>query len=128
MKGFNMAKSKLLAVDGGSIVSAEETMTMVPKIKGLQPCGSQVLVEMLTVQELSGTSLTISDKTDLKVPMQGYIRATGPSFQAKEWGFGVGDRVLISGGGVLAPNHDECHRDRFFMEPHSIKSVLLEQK
>lgn len=122
-----MAKSKLLAVDGGSIVSAEETGGLTPKIKGLKPCGSQVLVEMLTVQELAGTSLAISDKTDLKVPMQGYIRAAGPSFKESDWGFGIGDRVLISGGGVLAPNYDDCHRDRFFMEPHSIKSVLIEQ-
>lgn len=122
-----MAKSKILAVDGGSIVSAEEAVGLTPKIKGVKPCGSQILVEMLTVQELAGTSLAISDKTDLKVPMQGYIRATGPAFKADDWGFGVGDRVLISGGGVLAPNYDDCHRDRFFMEPHSVKSVLLEQ-
>ncbi len=101
-------------------------VTSVPKITGVKPCGSQVLVEVLTVQELANTPITISEKTDLKVPLQGYVRATGPGYKGDEWGFKIGDRVLISGGGVMAPNYDECHRDRFFMEPHAIKSVLSE--
>jgi hypothetical protein len=99
----------------------------VPKVAGVKPTGSQVLVEILTPNELMGTSLAITDKVDLKVPLQGYVKAVGPSFKAESWGYDVGDRVLISGTGVMAPNYDSSHRDRFFMEPTSIKSVLLEQ-
>ena len=77
---------------------------------------------------MSGTTIAISEKTELKVPLQGYIRAVGPNFKSTDWGFNVGDRVLISGGGVLAPNYDDSERDRFFMEPHAIKSVLIEDK
>lgn len=99
----------------------------VPKISGLKPAGSQILVEILTANELMGTSLAITDKVDLKVPLQGYVRAVGPSFNPESWGYKVGDRVLISGSGVMAPNYDSSNRDRFFMEPTSVKSVLVEQ-
>lgn len=99
----------------------------VSKITGVKPVASQVLVEILTPQEIMGTSLAISEKTDLKVPLQGYVKAVGPSFVGSSWGFDVGDRVLISGSGVMAPNYDDSHRDRFFMEPTAIKAVLAEQ-
>jgi hypothetical protein len=69
----------------------------------------------------------VNEKHDLKVPLQGYVKAVGPAFNSEVFGFAVGDRVLISGGGVMAPEFDDCHRDRFFMEPHSIKSVLVEE-
>jgi len=117
-----MTKKIQLVDSMGSPAASSST----PKITGLKPAGSQVLVEILTPQELMGTSLAISEKTDLKVPLQGYVRAVGPSFDSKSWGYCVGDRVLISGSGVMAPNHDESHRDRFFMEPTAIKSVLVE--
>lgn len=99
----------------------------VPKISGVKPTGSQVLIEILTPNELMGTNLAITDKVDLKVPLQGYVTAAGPSFKSDVWGFDIGDRVLISGSGVMAPNYDSSKRDRFFMEPTSVKSVLLEQ-
>jgi hypothetical protein len=99
----------------------------VPKISGVKPTGSQVLIEILTPNELMGTKLAITDKVDLKVPLQGYIKCVGPSFNPETWGFNVGDRVLISGSGVMAPNYDDSNRDRFFMEPTAVKSVLLEQ-
>lgn len=127
-----MPKAKVLSPAGLSLTSdipligEQPTFVPVPKVTGVKPCGSQVLVEVLTPQELANTSITISGTTDLKVPLQGYIRSAGPNFKTEEWGFKVGDRVLISGGGVMAPNYDDSHRDRFFMEPHAIKSVLVE--
>lgn len=124
-----MAKSKLVSPSGLSISSTTPIIGQtksVPQITCVQPCGSQVLIEVLTVQELANTSITISEKTDLKVPLQGYVRATGPCFKSADWGFKIGDRVLISGGGVPAPNHDDSERDRFLMEPHAVKCVLGE--
>lgn len=105
---------------------AGESISSIPKVTGAKPVGSQVLIEILTPQEIMGTSLSISEKTDLKVPLQGYVRDVGPSFASTSWGFVVGDRVLISGSGVLAPNYDNSHRDRFFMEPTAVKAVLTE--
>lgn len=125
-----MAKSKILTTDHDTFAAADLPIlgqgSSVPKIKEVKPCGSQVLVEILTPQEMMGTNLAVSDKLDLKVPLQGYVRATGPGFKAADWGYDVGNRVLISGTGVMAPVYDDCHRDRFFMEPHAIKSVLVE--
>jgi hypothetical protein len=126
-----MAKGKILTPNGGlalpeSCANVVEH-SRVPKIVDVKPTGSQVLVEILTAQELANTNITISEKTDLKVPLQGYIRAVGPGFKSVDWGFDVGNRVLISGGGVIAPTYDDTHRDRFFMEPTAIKSVLIEE-
>lgn len=123
-----MAKSKILS-PSGELFGAElvPAGSKIPKLSGCVPCGSQILVEILTPQEMMGTDLTVSDKLDLKVPLQGYVRAVGPAFNQDAWGFCVGNRVLISGGGVMAPNFDGCHRDRFFMEPHAVKSVLVEE-
>ena len=96
------------------------------KVKDVKPCGSQVLVEVFTPQELLSGVIQVTEKTDLKEPLQGIIRAVGPNFQTQHYGFDVGDRVLISGTGVMAPNYDESERDRFLMDPHSIKCVLTE--
>lgn len=123
-----MVKGKIITPGGLSLPCdvATEEYPRSPRLVGVKPTGSQVLVEMLTAQELANTNITISEKTDLKIPLQGYVRAVGPGFKEEDWGFKIGDRVLISGGGVIAPTYDDTHRDRFFMEPHAVKSVLLE--
>lgn len=112
-----MAK-KIVGLDG-------ECLSSTPEVKSVKPCNSQILVELLTAQELMNTSLKLKDGTDPKVPMQGYVRAVGPNFN-DSWGFKVGDRVLISGSGVLAPNCGDSHRDTFLMEPVCVKAVLGE--
>lgn len=110
----------------GSCGTPLKTECKMPKVAGVRLTGVQVLVEMLTEQEMLGTSLTVSNKPDLKVPRQGYVKSVGNLFKSTEWGFDIGDRVLISGSGVMAPNYDDCHRERFIMDPHAIKSVLIE--
>lgn len=123
-----MAKSKILS-PVGSAYESELTVvggSTVPKVVGVRPCGAQVMIEFLTSQELLGTSLTVGDKLDLKMPMQGYVRAVGPNFHASDWGFNIGERVTVSGTGVHVPNWDGSHRDRFLMEPHSVKGVIVE--
>lgn len=106
----------------GSSVSKE-----VGTVVNVKPVGTQVLIEILTPQEMAGTSLMLTERTDLKVPLQGYVRAAGPMCRCNDYGFQLGDRVLISGTGVKAPDYDGSHRDRYFMEPHAIKSVLVER-
>ena len=124
-----MAKNKLLDATGGVLLGTEQyTPYSVPGVNGAKPTGSQVLIEILHPQELLGTSIPISDKTEVKVPLQGYVRAVGPAVKLEDWGFKVGDRVLISGSGVMVPNFNKSHRDSFFMEPHSIKGVLSEEQ
>lgn len=73
--------------------TGEAFTSLVPKIVDVKPAGCQILVEILTPQEMANTSIALSDKTDLKVPLQGYVRAVGPKFSSDDWGYGVGDRV-----------------------------------
>lgn len=113
-------KIKIVGVDG------LPKSAPVPTVKGVKPCGSQVLLEVLTKQELMNTVLTVTDNTDPKVPLQAYVVAVGPGFNHDSWGFNIGDRVLLSGSGVMAPNWDNSSRDRFLMEPHAVKAVLPE--
>ena len=121
-----MSKGKIITPSSAVLLGGDEPVRSVPKVVSAKPTGSQVLVEILTPQELMGTSLHVGDKVDTKVPLQGYIRDVGPAVKLDDWGFKVGDRVLISGSGVMVPNYDDCHRDRFFMEPHAFKGVLAE--
>ena len=124
----SMAKSKILS-PAGTAFNNELTIingSTVPKVVGVRPCGSQVLIEFLTPQEQLGTSLSVGEKMDLKVPMQGYVRSAGPNFKASDWGFDIGDRVTVSGTGIHVPNYDGIHRDRFLMEPHSVKGIMIE--
>jgi len=125
-----MAKSKLVGSDGNSLLDmhGNQVGESVPTLSGVSPCGSQILIEFLTAQELMNTSIIVSEKTEAKVPLQGYIRSVGPGVKLEDWGFKVGDRVLISGSGVMAPKYDNTPRDRFFMEPHAIKAVLIEAR
>lgn len=117
-----MSKEKIKIVGADGLPKSAP----MPTVKGVVPCGSQVLLEILTKQELMNTVLTVTDATDLKVPLQAYVVATGPSFKGDDWGFQIGNRVLLSGSGVMAPNWDNSHRDRFLMEPHAVKAVLSE--
>lgn len=119
-----MAKERIKLVNQ----DGEEMHSPMPKIVGVSPCGAQVLLELLTHQEMMNTCLTVTGEADRTVPHQAYVRSAGPNFKAQDWGFKVGDRVLISGSGVLAPNYDDSHRDRFLMEPSAVKCVLEEGK
>ncbi len=118
---------KIITTESAHILGETKAYS-VPKVAGVTPTGSQVLVEILHPQELMGTTLHVDAKTDVKVTLQGYVLAVGPAVKVEEWGFKIGNRVLVSGGGVMAPNHDGSHRDRFLMEPQSIKGVLTESK
>ena len=118
-----MSKNKILTPLGTEFNSAPP----VPKIKSVRPCGAQVLIEFLTPQEMLGTSLAVNEKMDLKVPLQGYVRAVGPNFKSTDYGFDLGDRVTVSGAGIHVPNWDNISRDRFLMEPTSVKGVIIEE-
>ena len=123
-----MSKSKILTPMGSIYDSTIiGSGAKVPKIKSVKPTGSQVLIEFLTSQEMLGTSLAVNEKTDLKVPLQGYVRSVGPNFKSSDYGFNIGDRVTVSGSGIHVPNWDNIHRDRFLMEPSSIKGVIIEE-
>lgn len=91
-------------------------------IKKCSPCGNQVLLELLTAQEMLNTKLIVNETKTIK-EFQAIILGIGP-LVGENYGFKEGDRVLLSGNGVPVPNYDGNERDKILMEPHCIKAVL----
>lgn len=119
-----MVKKEILGVDG------QKVCVSVPQIKDVSPCGSQVLVELLTAQEALGTILQIDADASITGAPQGYVRKKGPRV-SEDWGFKIGDRVTLHGNytpvseNVERPNP---HRPWILVEPNQIKAVLLENE
>jgi hypothetical protein len=117
-----MAKKELVGIDGRKVNAA------VPAIADVNPCGSQVLVELLTAQEALGTILQIEADASITGAPQGYVRKKGPRV-SEDWGFTIGDRVTLHGNytpvaeSIERPN---SHRPWILVEPSQIKAVLLE--
>jgi hypothetical protein len=77
------------------------TTPAAPKIKSVEPTGSQILVELLTSQELLGTSMIVNDNTAANAGApQGYVLKFGPTLAADNWGIKIGSRVLLQGSFV----------------------------
>ena len=91
------------------------------KIKSIKAVGYQVLVEMLTQQEASGSALTLptADST------QAYVRMIGPLVDEKA-GLKKGDRVVLQGNYVPVPTPDGSNRKWGVVEMHNVKAVLEE--
>jgi hypothetical protein len=96
----------------------------IPPVTGVRPCGAQVLLELLTVQEMMGTKLILKNNTQAHAEYQAYVIAAGPTIDLSIYGFKVGDRVLLSGNGTPVPNYDNTERERILMDPFAIKAVL----
>lgn len=95
----------------------------VSAVKSIKPCGSQILIELLTVQEVMNTNLILNNSKQ-HAEYQGFVLDHGPGVDPSVYGFAKGDRVLLSGSGVPVPSIDNGDRDRILMEPHAIKAVL----
>lgn len=94
------------------------------KIKHCKPCGYQVLLELLTPQEMLDTKLIINEQKQNIREFQAIVLDIGPNIK-EEYGFKVGDRVILSGSGVPVPNYDGSERDKILMDPTCIKAVLF---
>jgi len=100
---------------------------MAKKVIGCRPVGSQVLVEHLTDNEMLGTTLHLPDGTNQSAEVQqSYVLAVGPGFEKGNWGFGVGDRVMVVGSYNPVPKFDESTREKGIIEPHNVRAVLEE--
>lgn len=109
-------------------MEGNEFINDVPKVVDIIPCGTQVLVELLTPDEIIGTNLHVGK--DVKVAPQGVVLKVGPNANPNDWGFKVGDRVIISGMGTKVENGScvakKKDREVTLLEPMSIKAVLVE--
>jgi hypothetical protein len=103
----------------------------VASIIGCKPCGTLVLVEHLSDNEMLGTSLKLPGKSTSAEVQQSYILEVGPQLDIEKWGFKVGDRVLVVGSynpvPKLAGTSEDC-RELGLVEAHNIRGVLQEQE
>lgn len=104
---------------------------LVPSVVGVKPCGSQVLVELLTAQEALGTVLQIDSAASVNGAPQGYVVALGPKAPT-DMGFKAGDRVTLHGNYTPVPEgqkfqRNNPHRPWILVEPHQIKAVFSEE-
>jgi len=114
--------NEILGADGETVVKK------VPTLKDVVPCGTQVLVEVLTAQEAIGTVLTIDADAAITGAPQGYVRATGPRV-TENWGFEIGDRVTLHGNYTPVTQQVErenSHREWILVDPNQVKAVLVE--
>ena len=119
-----MSKKTILGSDG-------EVANRVPSIVGVNPCGTQVLVELLTAQEALGTVLQIDSSASVNGAPQGYVLAIGPKVST-DLGFKQGDRVTLHGNYTPVPegqklDRKNTHRPLILVEPHHIKAVFVEE-
>ena len=123
-KGINMSDA-ILGADGNAAAKS------VPSVVGVSPCGSQILVELLTAQEALGTILQIDSAASMNGAPQGYIVEIGPKVPS-DLGFQKGSRVTLHGNYTPIPEGQKIqrknpHRPLILVEPHQIKAVFVEE-
>jgi len=117
--------NEILGVDGEQV----QVSKSVPSLKDVVPCGSQVLVEVLTAQEAMGTVLTIEADAAITGAPQGYVRKIGPR-GSNDWGFNIGDRVTLHGNYTPVTqqvDRENSHREWILVDPNQVKAVLVEK-
>lgn len=120
-----MSQNAIVGPDGESVVAR------VPSVCGVRPCGTQILVELLTAQEALGTILQIDSSASIHGAPQGYVLDIGPRV-VEDLGFKKGDRVTLNGNYTPLPegqkfNRKNSHRPWILVEPHQIKAVFVEE-
>lgn len=109
------------------IVKANGEAFGVPAVVGVKAVGSGIIVELLTPQEILGTSIAVDEDSKIGAP-QGYIIDIGPAMDPK-YGFKIGDRVVLSGTHTPLPESLSTNgRPLGSVEPYVIKAVLQEKK
>jgi co-chaperonin GroES (HSP10) len=107
-------------------MTTSPTVKAAPKIKGLHPLGSNILIELLTSQELFGANIIVSDDTQFEGPPQAYVLEVGPA-ATDEIKSLVGKRVVVNGRGVNVPVFGESKRVRLLVEYPMIKGIIEEE-
>ena len=100
---------------------------MVSKVTDCKPVGQLVLVEHLTDNEMLGTSLHLPESTAGTAEVQqSIVLAVGPRFSTENWGFDVGDRVMVIGSYNPVPKYGAEDREKGIIEPHTVRAVLVQ--
>jgi co-chaperonin GroES (HSP10) len=105
------------------IVDENDQTNNLGAVRSVKPIGTQVLLELLTPQEMLGTKVIVNDMVQHK-EFHGIVVSVGNLLDMSKQGFKIGDRVLLSGTGVPVPNYDNSNREKILMEPFCIKAIL----
>jgi len=117
--------NEILGADGEQV----QVSKSVPSLIDVEPCGSQILVEVLTAQEAMGTVLTIEADAAITGAPQGYVRKMGPRVSS-DWGFEIGNRVTLHGNYTPVTqqvDRENSHREWILVDPNQVKAVLVEK-
>lgn len=108
--------------------TGKELRTVVPKAKDVHPFGSKILVEVLSADEILGSTLHISETAQMDGAPQAYIVKMGPGVPA-ESGLKVGQRVYWTGKGTHIEN-PSCKNKRVnaLLEVSNILAIIEEAK
>jgi len=114
--------TELVLPDGQPAVAA------VPKIAGVHPFGSKILIEALTSRELNPTTLALPEGSSAggEESPQAYIIEVGPGL-SDDSGLKVGDRIFWEGKGMMV-NDPRAKKDRIraILEPHNVRAIIEE--
>lgn len=106
--------------------TGDEVCSAPPRVVGVEPFGSLVMIEHLRPEEVLSTKILVSEKMETGSPPQAYIVKFGPKVP-QDCGLALGDRVIIQGSYIPVVNYDNNPRERGLVEIHSIKAILKEE-
>lgn len=108
--------------------NGQELRVALPKAKAVHPFGSKILVEILRADEIMGTTLHISEGTQMDGAPQAYITELGPCV-SPEAGLAVGQRIYWTGKGTQVDN-PACTSGRVnaFLEINNVLGIIEEAK
>lgn len=97
-------------------------------IASVKPLGTMVLVELLSPNEMMGTSLYVGEnaKDEDNAP-RAYLKGWGHSLDADKWGLKVNDLVILTGTYIPTPVKGEKNRRLVLVEFSALKGILLEE-
>lgn len=100
-------------------------VSSIKRVEKITPIGSNVLLELLTQQEILNTKITITDTNTAEGSCpQALIVSIGGAVDLTRYDIKEGDRVLIQGTFNPAPDIPGYTRRLVLLEPHNIKAVL----
>jgi hypothetical protein len=108
--------------------TGKELRKALPKAKSVHPFGSKILVEILRADEILGSTLHISENTQMEGAPQAYITEVGPSVSG-DIGLKVGQRIYWTGKGTQIEN-PSCKNGRVnaLLEISNVLAVIEEEK
>ena len=104
-----------------------EAVVKLPKVAGVHPFGSKILIECLGTKEIMGTDLVLNEDVQTGDAPQAYIVELGPNVP-EDAGLSVGQRIYWEGKGMgIEDPRTANNRVRAILEIHNIRAIIEEE-